>query len=151
MSSVLLAEFTVIGTPAAQGSKRQIRTKTGVPIMVEASKNLRPWRDSVAAQAADTAATCDAPFDGELELFVRFRWAMPKSRPKYLRLGGWAWKSSTPDLDKLIRAVGDALKVAGLVVDDARFARIIAEKVEVDGSWTGAQIKLSRLSNPGVL
>ena len=39
--------FPVIGTPAAQGSKRHL----GNGVLVEQSKNVTPWRNTVAAAA----------------------------------------------------------------------------------------------------
>lgn len=44
-------QFDVLGVPAAQGSKRHV----GNGRMVESSKALHPWRDSVAAAARDAA------------------------------------------------------------------------------------------------
>jgi Holliday junction resolvase RusA-like endonuclease len=49
-----------------------------------------------------------------------------------------------PDLDKLIRTVGDALKVGGLIADDARICRLTADKRDVVG-WTGATIAIGQL------
>ena len=51
---------------------------------------------------------------------------MPASAKKSERLTGWRPKISAPDLDKLVRSVGDSLKEGGLIKDDARFAYIIA-------------------------
>lgn len=126
--------FEVVGTPAPQGSKRHV----GNGIMRESSTALAPWRATV-AQAARLAAGANPPLDGPLALSVTFRFPMPKSRPKAVREEGWAWKTTAPDLDKLVRAVGDALTEAGMIRDDARLASVCAEKHEAIG-WTGAQI-----------
>jgi len=69
---------------------------------------------------------------------------MPASRPKRIQRIGIGWKVSTPDLDKLVRSIGDALTESGLIRDDARIAMVMASKVEVT-DWAGAQIKLHRL------
>jgi Holliday junction resolvase RusA-like endonuclease len=55
-----------------------------------------------------------------------------------------------PDLDKLVRAVGDSLQAARLLKDDARIVRLgTCEKWEVnDGSRPGATIKITRLVGP---
>lgn len=128
-----MIEFEVVGTPAAQGSKRHV----GGGVMVEQSKKLKPWRAAVAAAARDVAE--GAPLDGPLSIDVEFRFPMPKSRSKTLHQVGRGPKTSAPDLDKLVRAVGDALKEGGLIRDDALFVRVSAVKVEVVG-WTGAII-----------
>lgn len=128
--------FEVLGQPAAQGSKRHV----GNGVMVEMSKTLRPWRDAVAHAARNV--TEGPPLTGPLRLVVHFRFAMPKSRKAAVRAAGWAPKTSAPDLDKLIRSTGDALKAGGLIHDDALFVEITATKSEVTG-WTGAEITVT--------
>ncbi len=135
--SDLLAEFEVIGLPAAQGSKRHV----GNGVMVEMAKGHKPWRAAVAAAARDAAP--GAPLTGPLILEVDFRFAMPKSRPSAVRSAGWGPKTTAPDLDKLVRAVGDALIEGGLIHDDALICAVAASKSEVIG-WTGATIRLRR-------
>ena len=44
-------EFTVLGVPAPQGSKRHV----GRGVLVESSNALGPWRDAVAWAARDAA------------------------------------------------------------------------------------------------
>lgn len=137
-----MIEFEILGLPAAQGSKKHV----GRGIMVETSKNLKPWRDSVSAAARDIADTLDGPLDGELELSVEFRFPMPASRKKAVQEAGQCAKTSAPDLDKLLRALGDGLQAAGLIRDDARIARYRdVSKVEVVG-WTGAIVRVGTTS-----
>ena len=134
-----MIEFEVVGSPAAQGSKKHV----GGGRMVEMAKGHKPWRDAVAHAARDIANTIDdAPLDGALMLTVEFRFPMPTSRRKVVRDAGRCPKISAPDLDKAIRAVGDALQAGGLIRDDARLCEIHASKVEVIG-WTGAIIRLA--------
>jgi crossover junction endodeoxyribonuclease RusA len=130
-------EFEVVGSPAPQGSKRQFRP--GGP-MVETSKSLPAWRTALAEAARDVAET-EGCIDRPVRLEVEFRFSMPKSRPKRVREAGSCPKVSAPDLDKLVRAVGDGLKQGGLIRDDAIIYSIAASKFEVVG-WTGAIIRL---------
>lgn len=132
-------EFEVVGSPAAQGSKRHV----GNGVMVEMGKNHKPWRVAVASAARDAASHDDvpAPLDGPLQLIVSFRFPMPASRPKAARAAGSAPKTTAPDLDKLVRSVGDALTESGLIHDDARICSVHATKTEVIG-WTGAVIRI---------
>lgn len=132
--------FGVVGNPAAQGSKRHV----GNGVMIETSKNHKPWRAAVASAAHDVAGD-DLPLTGPLQLDVEFRFPMPASRKKAVRDAGICPKVSAPDLDKLIRSVGDSLKEGGLIKDDALFARITATKVEVIG-WTGAIVTVGELA-----
>lgn len=138
--------FEVVGTPAPQGSKT--RMPNGAMLDGQ-SKNAREghanWRSAV-AEAARTARSRlpgTEPLGGPLLLIVRFRFPMPKSRSKAIRDAGLAPKTSAPDLDKLIRSTGDALKEGGLIVDDALFVGVSASKCEVVG-WTGAEITVEQ-------
>lgn len=143
-TSLFIAKFTVLGDPTPQGSK----TKMPNGAMLEGSSPDQRarrvnWRNAVATEAADIADATNGPHDGDLSLVVSFRFPMPKSRNKAQRLAGVCWKNSAPDLDKLIRSVGDSLKAGGLITDDARIVAITATKLEVVG-WTGATIELWR-------
>jgi crossover junction endodeoxyribonuclease RusA len=131
--------FDVVGVPVQQGSKRHIG---GGRMIESAGTRHRDWRHAVATEARSVAAGIpDAPLDGPLCLSVQFRFPMPTSRPKRLRDIGVAWKTSAPDLDKLVRSVGDSLTDSGLIRDDARIGMVIATKVEVT-DWSGAVIQL---------
>ena len=143
MTTELLAAFEIIGLPAPQGSK----TKMPNGAMVEgssASGRLKHtnWRSDIATAARDFMQG-DAPFDGALLLMVTFRVPMPKSRPAAAHADGARPCTVMPDLDKLIRTLGDGLKSGGMISDDARIYRIEADKFEVHG-WTGAEVVLRR-------
>lgn len=142
MPVVIGLKFDVIGTPAPQGSKRHV----GNGFMVESSKANAPWRSAVASKAREAAidSGLTEPLTGPLILEVTFRHAMPKSRNKTTRAIGTAVKTTAPDLDKLVRSVGDALTESGVIGDDALICQISASKVEVVG-WTGAHIWISQL------
>lgn len=101
--------FTAYGIPRPQGSKRRV----GKGRYIEASKYLPQWRKTVtnAAMAAHgnlpphTAATVGR---------IIFYFPLPKSHPERAGLP----YLNTPDLDKLNRAVGDALTAAHVITDD---------------------------------
>ena len=105
----------------------------------------KSWRAAVAdaARAAVESHGLVEPMDGALHLDVTFRFQVTKGRLRQCQQAGSLPKVSAPDLDKLLRALGDALKDGGLVRDDARFASIAATKVEVDG-WQGAVVSVER-------
>jgi Holliday junction resolvase RusA-like endonuclease len=142
--TVTEVSFFVYGLPAAQGSKRHV----GKGIMVETSKNLPSWRAAVIEYAQKAYA--GPPLDGALELTVTFWFPRPKSAKK-----GARWKTTAPDVDKLARAVGDALKIAGTIVDDARIVRLVVEKRHLllpQGtafSGIGADVTVALLDNGG--
>lgn len=131
--------FTILGLPAPQGSK----TKMPNGALVEGSsttgrEKLRDWRTACIAAAADQA-TLAGRMSGALELTVQFRFPMPASTPK--RDHPQRLKATKPDLDKLVRALGDALKLGGLIDDDARIARLTCEKIETV-EWCGAVVTI---------
>ena len=143
--SVDVCMFDVVGLPTPQGSKT--RMPNGAMLeggSKEARARHRDWRTTVADKAREQAEQRTGPMDGEIELTVLFRFPMPKSRPKRIREQGSAFKTTMPDLDKLVRSVGDGLTTGGLIVDDARLVRIVASKIETTG-WTGAQIVLTNI------
>lgn len=123
-------QFFVSGTPRAQGSKRHV----GHGIMVEMSKDLGPWRQAIASEASAIRSLERKQFTVPVQVQFVFWFKRPQS---HLRTGKYAgdvkltapkWQSSAPDVDKLCRAVGDALTISGLILDDRLIARIHAEK-----------------------
>ena len=140
--------FEVVGDPTPQGSK----TKMPNGAMLEGGTaplraKRKDWRNAV-ADAARAVAAIEGKLDGNLQLSVTFRFPMPQSRPKKVRDWGWAWKNTAPDLDKLVRSVGDSLTASGLIRDDARiaaFGQVL--KIETD-SWCGAVLTLRHLPDP---
>ena len=125
--------FVVVGAPAPQGSKTARTTKAGGAYMHETGKaTLEPWRAAVAARAREAMGD-RAPFAGPLELDVAFMFARPRSHYRTGRHAGELKPSAPiycdkrPDLDKLLRAIGDA--ITGIVaVDDAAIVELRARK-----------------------
>ena len=104
-----MIKLTVIGLPAPQGSKRHV----GHGVMIESSKNVKPWRDSVAwtARANGNRLTGAIPIAVEMVFSLR--------RPKTLNRSVVS-PISRPDLSKLVRSTEDALTDAGVWDDDSR-------------------------------
>lgn len=136
--------FNVVGTPVQQGSKRHV----GGGRFIEAANGHRQWRYAVANKAAELAAELDGPLDGPLMLTVVFRFPMPASRSRKVQAQKVGWKQSAPDLDKLVRTIGDALTESGLIRDDARIGMVMASKVETTDA-AGAEIGLWPLDELG--
>lgn len=136
--------FQVSGVPGPQGSKTVSRHGH----VFESSKKVGPWRAAVhdAAHAALLSGRWGDTFrHGPLRLDITFHYPMPRKRSKAERALGVLWRCVTPDLDKLIRSTGDALKTSELVGDDGQFASIQAEKVETADGWSGAVIRITKL------
>lgn len=142
--------FTVIGDPVPQAGMTTVPTKlangkTVYRKITEGGRGLQSWRQDVsnAAQIARDAA--GQSFTGPVELAVEFRFRMPTSRPKWAKLQRFLLKTTKPDLDKIVRAVGDSLTTGGLIGDDAAIVQIRARKVEVWDAWAGAVIQVTAL------
>lgn len=98
----------VPGTPAPQGSKRYL----GNGVMIESSKRVKPWRADIRAAAL---ANFTQPYTGPIRLDLTFVMPRPKSHygtgrnANTIKPSAPTQHTQKPDLDKLIRAVGDAL------------------------------------------
>jgi crossover junction endodeoxyribonuclease RusA len=133
--------FTVHGVPAPQGSTRAFVVGNRAVTTNRGNRSQAAWRDSVAAAAADQASLTGC-VTGPVEVTLYFRFPMPKSRKAADRQRGWCWKSTAPDIDKLVRSTLDGLQAGGLLRDDALVVDIAATKREVHDAWTGAVIQL---------
>jgi Holliday junction resolvase RusA-like endonuclease len=134
MSTIIDAWFVgfhVAGHPIPQGSKRWVGR------MIEANEpTLRPWRMAVAAAAQD--AMNRHPFHRKpvlcpLKLQIEFTYPRPRGHmgtgknSRILRPSAPMHRTGPPDLDKLVRAFGDAC--TGIVfVDDSQIVELHAWK-----------------------
>jgi Holliday junction resolvase RusA-like endonuclease len=148
--------INVVGTPTQQGSKTAGVTKEGKAYTRDANaKTLKPWRAEVAACAEQAAR--DARWEtttGPTEVVVTFYSHRPASHYGTGRNAGKlkptapTWKPTAPDVDKLARAILDALTTSRAIHDDRIVARLVLEDRYADAA-TGAQIHITPLTEPG--
>jgi len=142
--------FVVHGLPVPQGSKN-CRCNNGVGHLYDVNAHeLKRWRELVTSEARTAYAEAGyrgGPFDGPLSLSAEFRFPMPPSRKGVDKTAGRIWKLSAPDLDKLVRALGDSLTDAEVIRDDARIVRQVVTKTEVHQLWTGVDVIIEQLWN----
>jgi crossover junction endodeoxyribonuclease RusA len=125
----------VSGDPASQGSHSVIN---GRIVQVNSAKHKR-WRNAVAFAALDLVGPDFELIDEPVELSVIFYLPRPKTTTR-------EFPAVMPDLDKLIRSVGDSL--SGTVIrDDSRIIGIHAQKLYADARGVGAVIRLKTLDN----
>lgn len=123
-------DLDIVGDPASQGSHAIMN---GRIVQVNSAKH-KAWRKAIVEQ---TILPDDwQPIDEPCELIVNFYLPRPKTVKRGL-------PSVPPDLDKLIRSVGDALVVAGVLADDSRLVRISARKAYANGIEPGATIRVT--------
>lgn len=146
----------VAGVPAPQGSKRALGAgRPGGRIrLVESSTRVKPWRADVREAFTDRVEFegdwYDVPRGGLMPgvtavlpyapVVVKIVFVMPrpKATPKTRATPPMVKK---PDLDKLVRAVLDALTSAGVYADDGQVVAVHAFKRLAElGEPTGAMI-----------
>ena len=118
--------WETVGVPAPQGSKKHV----GRGIMVESCKALPSWRQQVIYDI-NKAAEGETFLDGVGVVLV-FRF--PRLKAHYnskgkLKPNAPSVKTSKPDIDKLCRAVLDAMTISGVIKDDSRCHSLTAYKV----------------------
>jgi Holliday junction resolvase RusA-like endonuclease len=137
------ASFTVYGLPVPQGSKNAIRQGPRTLIVERGRAKLNPWRGQIASTAAELL---DSPIAGPLEVELTFSMPRPKahfrsgSRANELRDDAPVYLSSRPDVDKLARAVLDALTGVAFL-DDGQVASLVCAKVYGDRPGVAVAIR----------
>jgi Holliday junction resolvase RusA-like endonuclease len=121
--------FSVSGDPASQGSHAIMQGR----IVQVNSKKHKAWRTAIVNEVIATLPADWEPIDDPCELIVMFYLPKPATVKR-------SSPSVAPDLDKLVRAVGDALAIAGVYTDDSRITRISARKLYAQGIEPGASI-----------
>lgn len=129
--------FTVYGIPQPQGSKTVFQhAKTKRVVMLDDNKNLKSWRQEVAAVALQ-----HRPYDlflliCPIYVIARFYFSRPKSvsakkRPHMI---------TRPDLDKLERALNDAL-TGTIIKDDSQIVFVTKSKEYGDPARMEVEIR----------
>ena len=137
--------FFVPGEPITEGSTRAFTSGQRVVVTHDRGRELDQWRIKVAhaAEAAAEDAYWEPRYDGPVEVWAEFRLPRPKSAPKSRKHA-----QMKPDLDKLQRAVGDALapyKRPGVLSDDSRIVAWSAVKRYADDTHpAGVTVRVSK-------
>lgn len=140
----------VPGVPRPQGSK----THLGGGRMRESSRHVKPWRGRVVLEVR-RAGWQLRRIPAGIPVAVDLTFVMPRPQAHYrrgkschlLRDGAPHWHTShTGDLDKLVRAVLDALTIAGAYTDDSQVAQLAATSVY--DRDPGVHIRLTTLTQP---
>jgi Holliday junction resolvase RusA-like endonuclease len=135
---VSVLQFTAVGEPAPQGSKRIGRNRAGRPIILDDNDAKKTtWRETIHHAALfamrEDRYTADLAFV-PVAVTVVFYFERRSGDYGTGRNAGVVkekapnLKTSKPDVDKLARAVLDSLTTAGVVVDDAQVAQLTVRK-----------------------
>jgi Holliday junction resolvase RusA-like endonuclease len=143
--------FFVPGIPAAQGNKQAFRNKySGKVAIVERTAGNPHWRQDVRDAFDQVRRPGQEPLTGPLGVSLRFIFSRPKSH--YNSKGEWKptapkFMTSRPDVDKLQRALLDAIQVptgGSVIAEDALVAAISATKEY--GERPGVFVEVRRLA-----
>lgn len=126
--------------PAPQGSMNALIVRGRAIVVPDNAPKLKTWRRHV-SEAAKSAALAAGwyPFDGPTEVVVHVYLPRPKSTPARI-----LWPFRKPDVDKLARAILDALS-PDAIVDDARIVHLDVWKHYADERPVGATIRVRPL------
>jgi Holliday junction resolvase RusA-like endonuclease len=129
--------FTVLGVPQPQGSTRAFIPKGWTrPIITAANAKTKPWRQQIAGMALVARGSRETIDEGPVYLRADFYFDRPKSVKS-------PHKTTKPDLDKLLRSLGDAL-TGILFADDAQIVE--CEVTKRFGSPARVEVKVGRFS-----
>lgn len=132
-----MSAFFVPGVPVPQGSHTAFVVKGRAVVTSVNNKALKPWRKAIAAAAREAVIPFEAGTPVRVD--VTFVYEKPASVRRM-------WPTVRPDLDKLLRAVFDALTESGCIHDDAQI--VAALPVKTYGLTAGAHIRVSVAGAP---
>lgn len=129
----------VHGIPIPQGSKTVVPAKGKRRAFVRDSNGdkLKPWRDKVKAHAEDATRYVET-FTGPVRIWVNFTFDRPRSHYRtgrnahLLKDDAPLYPQSKNDVDKLQRAIFDALTDAEVWTDDGLVVDVRARKYWAD-------------------
>jgi crossover junction endodeoxyribonuclease RusA len=124
-----ILSFDVRGIPESQGSMRAFVAGGRAHVVHGNPRSLLTWRADIAAVAREVIGV-DPLIVGPVQVQLHFR--MPRIQAHYtpkgvLRPSAPIYVSTTPDLDKLIRAALDALTGVAFM-DDKQVCKLVASK-----------------------
>ena len=129
-------DLLVEGVPVPQGSFRHV----GNGRIISANPKLNAWRDTIATQIA--TQTAHRLIETPIRLQLVFTLPRPKSVSKAVR----ATPTTKPDLDKLTRAVMDAISLeryCQVIKDDSLVTDLHAAKRYADHTKPGVTIMIT--------
>lgn len=125
--------FRVYGIPASKGSYRPITGRShvdGRPVtrLIPMDAKEKPWRQRIVNTIKQCTNIPHITNDYSVEIHETFYLPRPQTIPPHKRYE----PTVKPDLDKLQRALHDALTDSGIITDDSLITSITAEKTYTD-------------------
>lgn len=135
--------FSITGEPRGKGRPR-VDTRGRFPRIHTDSKTIKYERN--VAKVAKLAMGARQPIDGPVSVSLRFRFALPKSMPKYQQraiLAGERAYTGGPDVDNLAKSILDGLNEIAFI-DDRLIVRLFTTKV--GAAKAGVDIRVEPLT-----
>ena len=136
------ASFWVAGIVKSERKRQRVfKRKSGESVIGARTDepDRKAWKETIIAAAR---GVCPEPLHGPLILTVYVSRVVPASWPKKPTMKHpwpWAWLCK-PDADNFIKLVSDAIKDAGMIVDDGQFLEARCVKVQADFHGVYVQI-----------
>jgi len=133
--------FWVDGKPIVQGNHR---ISPAGYVYEPNGARLDAWRYAILLKARETGAV----YYGPVAVSLSFGLPVPKralTPTGELREDVSEHHAKKPDLDKLVRAVFDALAKSGIIEDDSKICRLITHKVNVTPDNCGVGVVIEGL------
>ncbi len=138
-------QFFVPGIPVAKGSAKAFYNKAAGRAFVvqDNAGRQKPFASMVTHAAVEAGVT---PFDGPVVVYMRFTFPRPKKHFKgkhqILRVDAPDWHVNTPDVDKLVRLVFDALTSVAWQDDKQAQIGLAIKKYVSNGAMPGVDVTL---------
>jgi Holliday junction resolvase RusA-like endonuclease len=106
--------------------------------MFESNKRLPEWRETVLMGATIARAEHGgSTILGPVTVMMTFHMPRPKSVSR-------RYPNSSPDLDKLCRAVNDSLQDSGILANDGQIVTLVAHKIYAENeTYSGVEIEIT--------
>lgn len=125
--------FRVDGVPVPQGSKKGFVVGRRAVLVDDNKVLLKPWRAKI-AKAVDLGVTYDCA------VIVEAIFYLPRGKTVTRK-----YPTTVPDLDKLMRALGDGMTDGGLIRDDSIICDENIKKRYADGCEPGVTVTVKEL------
>ena len=139
------ASFWVPGIVKSERKRQRVfKRKSGESVIGARTDepDRKQWKDTIIRAAREV---CPEPLHGPLILTVYVSRVTPPSWPKKPTMKHpwpWAWIVK-PDADNFIKLVSDAIKDAGMIVDDGQFLE--ARCVKVQAAFDGVLVEITEV------
>ncbi len=134
-----IASIAVAGDPKPQGSLTSFKHPSTGAIITPQKASVKDWRNDIRLRAQEVGVYVD---EGPIGLHVAFTLRRPKSTRKRNPPSTTALAAKRPDIDKLVRAVLDALQAVWYSDDSQVVDLSVSKRVAEPGCGPGVVVTM---------